>query len=216
MLKIQTFVFNPLSVNCYVVYASTGDAAIIDPSFYFEEEQKHFVSFIESNNLHVKHIIITHFHFDHLMGADFAVNKFKVPLTIHKDYIYVSGNFDIALQSKYFGFDVKSPPKPKIVVSDGDEIMLDGQPLKIIHVPGHSPCGIALYAKESKFVVSGDTLFDGGIGRTDLIGGNMEQLLSSIKSKIFILPDDTVVYPGHGNSTTIEQEKKYNAFLSEK
>ncbi len=213
MLTLKTFLFNPLSVNCYVVHAENGETAIIDPACYNENEQQQLIDYVQTNRLKVKHLILTHFHFDHLMGAAFAVNHFGIPLSAHKDFIFLYGNFDVTFQSTFFGFTVKQPPKPKVLLDEDDEIALNGYSLKVLHVPGHSPCGIALYSKESKFVISGDSLFEGVIGRTDLLGGNTEQLLHSIQTKMFVLPDYTIVYPGHGNSTTIEQEKKYNVFF---
>ncbi len=213
MFKLKTFVFNPLMVNCYVVWSENGDAAIIDPSCYSEDEQNKLVQFIESNHLQVKHIIITHYHFDHVMGAHFVTNKFSVPLSIHKDYVYLAGNFDIPVQIQFFGFDMKNPPKPKILLEEGDEIQIGRDVLKVIHVPGHSPCCISLYADESLFVITGDILFEGGIGRTDLALGDMDKLLSGIKEKLFTLPENTIVYPGHGGKTSIGEEKKYNTFL---
>ncbi len=212
MLQIKTFAFNPLFVNCYVIHDSK-EALIVDPSCYFENEQKQLEQFIEENNLDVKHLVVTHFHFDHLMGAAFVSSRWQVPLSAHKDYVYLAGNFDISTQSLYFGFQVKNPPKPKILLEDGDIITIGKNELKVIHVPGHSLCGICLYNEQSKLLITGDTLFEGGIGRTDLTGGDLQQLLENIRRKLLILPDDTVVFPGHGSSTTIQQEKLYNTFI---
>jgi len=213
MLQIKSFAFNPLMVNCYVVWNNDGSAAIVDPSCYSENEQTTLTAFIKEQHLSVKHIIITHFHFDHVMGAHFTSSFFNVPLSIHKDYIFLAGNFDIPIQTQYFGFNMHNPPKPKILLNDNDQIQIGDDFLKVIHVPGHSPCGIALYSPTSNFLISGDILFEGGIGRTDLALGNMEQLLNGIKQKLLTLPDNTLVYPGHGGETTIANEKLYNTFI---
>lgn len=213
MLQLKTFVFNPLMVNCYVIWSDNGDCAIIDPSCYYEDEQNNLVHFIESNRLQVKHIIITHYHFDHMMGAHFVTNKFSVPLSIHKDYVYLAGNFDISSQMQFFGFDIKKPPKPKVLLEEGDEVHIGKEVLKVIHIPGHSPCCISLYAEKSFFIITGDILFKGGVGRTDLPLSDINKLLNGIKHKLFTLPDNTIVYPGHGEETSIGEEKKYNTFV---
>jgi len=213
MLKIHSFAFNPLLVNCYILHNST-EAIIVDPSCYTELEQNQLKSYIESNNLTITHIIVTHFHFDHLMGAAFACSTWNVPLSAHKDHVYMIGNFDISSQSKYFGFEIKNPPRPKNLLNDGDTIPLGSYKIKVIHVPGHSPCGIALYEPQSKILITGDTLFEGGVGRTDLPGGDWQTLQNNIKQKLLTLPDDTIIYPGHGGISTIGQEKLYNVFLT--
>ncbi len=125
----------------------------------------------------------------------------------------MAGNFDISTQSLFFGFKVKNPPTPKILLNDEDSIFLDNHEIKVIHVPGHSLCSIALYNKESKMLITGDTLFESGVGRTDLSGGDWQQLLESIRKKILTLPEDTVIYPGHGGTSTIKNEKLYNTFF---
>lgn len=213
MLYLKKFTFNPLMVNCYVVWNDEKQAMVVDPSCYSEIEQQQLLFFIKENNLSVNHIIITHYHFDHLMGAAFLSNELDVCLSIHKDYVHLAGNFDINIQTQYFGFQMKNPPKPKNLLQDNDEIELGCEKLKIIHVPGHSPCSIALYSEKYSFLISGDILFEGGIGRTDLACGDMELLLKGIKEKLFSLPETIKVYPGHGGETTIGEEKKYNTFI---
>ncbi len=212
MLTIKTFAFNPLLVNCYVVHTAE-EAMIVDPSCYTENEQKQLKQYIEERNLQVKHIVITHYHFDHLMGAAFVCNTWDVPLSAHKDYIILAGNFDISNQSLYFGFQIKNPPKPKILLEDKHFIQLGQYEFKVLHVPGHSPCSIALYEKTHGILITGDTLFEGGVGRTDLAGGDWQQLLSHIRGKLLVLPEETQIFPGHGGTSTIRQEKLYNTFL---
>lgn len=213
MLQVKIFTFNPLLVNCIVLYNAEKDALIVDPSCYTEIEQKQLSQYIRENNLNVKYVVITHYHFDHVMGAAYISTELGVPISIHKDYIHLAGNFDIQIQAQYFGFQLKNPPKPKFLLEDEDELMLGNDRINIIHVPGHSPCGIALYSKGDGFLITGDILFEGGIGRTDLACGDMELLLKGIKEKLFLLPDETKVYPGHGGFTTIGAEKNYNPFI---
>ncbi|MCX7862949.1 MAG: MBL fold metallo-hydrolase [Bacteroidales bacterium] len=212
MLTIKTFVFNPLLVNCYVIH-NHKEAIIVDPSCYDENEQLQLKQYIEQQQLEVKHIICTHFHFDHLMGAAFTCSTWNLPLSAHKDYVFLAGNFDISTQSMYFGFSVKNPPKPKVLLQDNDTIQLHHYTFNILHTPGHSLCSISIYEKETGIVITGDTLFEGGVGRTDLAGGDWQQLLHSIRTKLLTLPEETIVYPGHGGQTTIKQEKLYNTFL---
>lgn len=213
MLQVKSFAFNPLMVNCYIVWNDKNDALVVDPSCFNDLEQNQLLQFIKDNNLIIRYIVITHYHFDHVMGAAFLSNKLGVPLSIHKDYIQLAGNFDINIQSQYFGFQIKNPPKPKNLLEDGDELILGDEKIKVIHVPGHSPCSIALYSEKNAFLISGDILFEGGIGRTDLACGDMELLLYGIKNKLFVLPENTIVYPGHGGFTTIGNEKKFNTFI---
>lgn len=213
MLHVKSFAFNPLMVNCYIVWNDKNDALVVDPSCFNDLEQNQLMQFIDDNNMIIRYIVITHYHFDHVMGSAFLSNKLGIPLSIHKDYIQLAGNFDINIQSQYFGFQIKNPPKPKNLLEHGDELILGDEKIKVIHVPGHSPCSIALYSQENAFLISGDILFEGGIGRTDLACGDMELLLYGIKNKLFVLPENTIVYPGHGGFTTIGNEKKFNTFI---
>lgn len=212
MLTIKTFPFNPLMVNCYVIH-DNKDAIIVDPSCYFESEQEQLKKYIDEQKLEIKHLIVTHFHFDHLMGASYVSSTWNIPLSAHKEYIHLAGNFDISTQSYFFGFSVKNPPNPKILLNDGDAITLGNYEFKVLHVPGHSPCCLALYQEQCKILITGDTLFESGVGRTDLTGGDWQLLLESIRTKLLTLPEDTIIYPGHGGTSTIKNEKLYNTFL---
>lgn len=211
MLKLKRFIFNPLFVNCYVLHTEkTG--IIIDPAFYNEDEKKELCNYIETQKIQIIHIIVTHLHFDHLLGAYDAVGIFKVPLSAHNDYTYIQGNFSLKEQAAFFGFNIKAPPIPKILLKDNDIIKIENEDIRVIHTPGHSPCSICLYYEKGNILISGDTLFAEGVGRTDLPGGNPELLKNSIKNKLYTLPPTTIVYPGHGDPTTIENEIKYGFF----
>ena len=211
MTKIKIFVFNPFQENTFLLYDDTNDCVIIDAGCNNEQEFGQIDSFLKKNNLNLKAIINTHCHIDHIMGNAYLVKKYNVPSIAHqKDMPLLERSNDMALA---FGFNVQEPPVPDRFVEEGDEIKFGETTLIVKHVPGHSPGSIALYNKVDQFVIVGDVLFAGGIGRTDLPGGNYDTLISSIKEKLFTLNPDVVVYPGHGESTTIAQEIESNPFF---
>lgn len=217
-MKIKTFEFNPLGVNTYVLYDDSdnergGDCIVIDASSIFPEENEELINFIESNNLTVTRLINTHLHFDHIFGVNILADKYNLKLEAHKDDMFLLDSLE--QQMKMFGFDLNRNYKPEIgsFLTEQDTIKLGNQEMSIIHVPGHSPGSIVFYNKEENFVISGDVLFNGSIGRTDLVGGNFDVLIDGIKNKLFLLPDDTVVYPGHGPATSIGKEKRSNPFV---
>jgi glyoxylase-like metal-dependent hydrolase (beta-lactamase superfamily II) len=213
MIQVKSFVFNPIQVNTYVLYADNKDCYIIDPGCYFKSEYEKLYEFIESNELNPIGVIITHFHFDHLMGCADVVKRYNITVSGHVDYKLLFEQLDLKKQAKYFDFDFDMPPLPAIELHDGDLIKLGDHELQIFHIPGHSPCGIALYSKEGKFVIVGDILFDGSIGRTDLFMGNLDLLLNGIKTKLFVLDDEVRVLSGHGYETSIGKEKLTNPFM---
>jgi glyoxylase-like metal-dependent hydrolase (beta-lactamase superfamily II) len=211
MINIKIFVFNPFQENTFLLYDDTKECVIIDAGCNEEKEFNQVDEFIKENDLVVISIINTHCHIDHIMGNAYLVNKYKVPSIAHKeDMPLMERSKDMAAA---FGFDVDEPPIPNHFVNEGDEIKFGNAVLNVKHVPGHSPGSIALYNEAEKFVIVGDVLFAGGIGRTDLPGADYDTLISSIKEKLFTLNGDIVVYPGHGESTTIGQEKESNPFF---
>ncbi len=211
MTKIKIFVFNPFQENTILLYDETKECVIIDAGCNEEHEFEKIDAFIEENKLILKSIINTHCHIDHIMGNSYLVNKYKIPSIAHKDDMpLLERSNDMALA---FGFDVQEPPVPNKFVEEGDEIKFGNTILQILHVPGHSPGSIILYNDQEKFMIVGDVLFAGSIGRTDLPGGDHETLISGIKEKIFSLNEDVVVYPGHGESTTIGHEKSTNPYF---
>lgn len=212
-MKVIQFAFSLFGINSYIVVdPSTRECAIIDPGMINDEERDAMTGYIDRNHLTVTHIINTHLHVDHAIGNDFLVGKYHAPVAANSDDAFLGE--DLAGQARLFGipFNVKST-KIDRPLKDGDIIKIGDGELKVIHTPGHSPGGISLYDKADGFLISGDTLFRDSIGRTDLQGGDTTTLLNSIKEKLSPLPDETVVYPGHGPSTTIGREKKYNLFL---
>lgn len=213
MLKLAKFGFSLFGINTYVVYdEQAGKAAVIDPGMIEEREEQALTGFIEKHNLTVTHIINTHLHVDHAIGISFAKEKFKAPLFAHKDDEFLGAQLPEQLQM--FGISREAEEVSiDSYLEDGEEIKIGEGTLKVILVPGHSPGSIALYCAESKFVITGDALFAGSIGRADLPGGNGPQLINSIKEKLLALPDDTMVFPGHGPATTIGAERRANPFL---
>lgn len=212
-MKIKTFEFNPLGVNTYVLYDKTGECVIIDASCFFPDERELLINFILDNNLVVKHLINTHLHFDHIFGVNFIASQFSLKLQAHKDDEFLLGNLSEQLQM--FGFNSNTDYKPEIgsYLTENDIISFGEQQLKILHVPGHSPGSIVFYNEKEKCAVVGDVLFNGSIGRTDLPGGSFDQLIDGIRTKLFVLPDETDIYSGHGPKTTVGQEKRYNPFV---
>lgn len=212
-MNIQTFEFNPVSENTYVLYDETKECVIVDAGCFFPEEKAELAHFIESNDLQVKHIINTHLHFDHVLGLNFVLDKYNLPLEAHKGDEPLLQQLKSQLQM--FGFSDTGEPIPQIskFLTEEDTIEFGNQRFQIFHVPGHSLGSIVFYNEKEKCAFVGDVLFQGSIGRTDLVGGNYDQLITGIKSKLLPLPEDTIVYPGHGPSTTIGFEKQNNPFL---
>lgn len=211
MLKIRTFTFNAYQENTYLLYNEQGNALIIDPGMYLENEQAEFSRFIDHHNLSPRLLLNTHCHIDHVLGNYFIHEKFGLLPQFHEGELSTL----VAVQNyaPQMGFRYEISPIGEVFLNDGDIIQLDHDELKVILAPGHSPAHICFYSTSQKFLIGGDVLFRNSIGRTDLPGGNHQQLLDSIKQKIYSLPDDTVVYPGHGPSTTIGFEKNSNPFI---
>ena len=211
MLHVKVFAFNPVQENTYILYNDKGNAILIDPGCYFSAEQETLKKFIDENNLKVLQLINTHCHLDHVFGNKWVHKTFGVELHLHP-------NEEVVLQHApnsgiKFGLPFDNYTGPLHFLQDGDIVKLDTDEIEILLTPGHSPGSICLYCKAQNFVIGGDVLFYESIGRTDLPGGSHETLLQSIKEKLFVLPDETIVYNGHGQSTTIGHEKKHNPFL---
>ncbi len=211
MTTIHTFIFNPFQENTYLIADETGECIIIDPGCYFDEEKSALIDFLKKNEYKLTKIINTHCHVDHILGNAFLVKNYNIPVEASKGDEFLIDN--AVEHGKLFGFEVEQPPCITHYLEEPGEIIFGNTLLKVINVPGHSPGHIALFCEKEKFVITGDTLFSGSIGRTDLPGGNYDILMDSITSKILPLGDDVIVYPGHGPSTSIEKEKKTNPFL---
>lgn len=211
MISVKTLVFNPFQVNTYLLHDETNECIIIDAGCINPEEEKILTDFISSSKLVPVRLISTHPHIDHVVGNKFVCEHYKIPLTIHKDSLKILRG--IKGYAAAFGFDEVDYVEPADYISDGEDLRFGKSELEILYTPGHSNGSICLYSEKDKFVVVGDVLFLEGIGRTDFPTGNYELLLSSIKNNLFTLSDDTVVYPGHGPTTTIGWEKENNPFI---
>jgi glyoxylase-like metal-dependent hydrolase (beta-lactamase superfamily II) len=212
MLSIQTFTFNAFSENTYVVFDETHEAVIIDPGCYSREEQKELSLFIEENNLKVKLILNTHCHIDHVLGNNFVKEKYKAPLLLHK--IEEAQLRAVKNYASVYGFDGYREAEADQFIDEKDVIAFGNTKWKILFLPGHSPGHVGFYDEKEKVIFSGDVLFEHSIGRTDLPGGNFDTLIKSIHQNLFTLPDEVVVYCGHGPSTTIGEEKISNPFCA--
>lgn len=211
-MKLKRFEFNMFPVNCYVLADETNEAVVIDAGCYYKEEEQQLKNFIIEHRLTVKHLLNTHLHADHQFGNAFVAREFGTrPEASQRDEFLLAG---IAAFCKSFGFPLNEEPAPLgHYIADGDAICFGNTELKAISVPGHSPGSMVYYCQKENCLFSGDTLFKGSIGRADLEGGDFDALRESIVSKLFVLPDDTVVFPGHGSETSIGYEKMNNPFF---
>ena len=212
MLNVKKFTFNPFSENTYVVTDELKNAVIIDPGCYYKAEQNELDNYVLKNNLKLKSILHTHSHLDHMFGTAYLADKYNLDLWICKEDLVTYQSYEKVCE--VYGVPITFSPNPTPKFFDLKQlIQIDGIKFEILFVPGHSPGHVAFYNKENNFLINGDCLFENSIGRTDLPGGNHQQLIDSIKNEIFILPDETLVYCGHGNETTIKAEKSSNPFL---
>ena len=212
MLQIQRFTFNPFQENSFVLFdVLSKECIIVDPGCSNSQEEEQLLSFIAENNLKPTRLINTHCHIDHVLGNQLIADKFNLVLEGHKLEIPVLAS--CTQVSKMYGIPFKGSPEIKLFLEEGENIEFAGTTIEILLTPGHSPGSICLHLKEQNDVIGGDVLFQGSIGRTDLPGGDHQTLIGSIMTKLLPLPDQTVVHPGHGPSTTIGQEKRMNPFL---
>lgn len=214
-MKIARFEFSLFGINTYVVWDPvTKDCAVIDPGMISGEEQEVLTHFIEREGLRVTHLINTHLHVDHAIGNRFVERTYGVGAEAHP------GDEELGrmLKAQATSFHLRIPVEDVEIshrLKEGEKIKIGEGELEVIHVPGHSPGGISLYDRKDGFLVSGDSLFEGSVGRTDLHGGSMSQLISNIQEKLMTLPAETDVFPGHGDATSIGAEKRHNPYLNE-
>jgi hydroxyacylglutathione hydrolase len=212
MIQIEKITFNPFQENTYLLYDETGECLIIDPGCLDVNEQQQLAATIMAKQLKPVKLIHTHLHLDHVFGSKFVATHWKLPVLAHADdAFFLPITKDYALK---FGVKLNdNPPSLTGFLNDGDDVTFGNSSVKVIHVPGHSPGGVCFYASNEKILVAGDALFAGSVGRTDLAMGDYDTLIDNIKAKLLTLPDDTMVYPGHGPSTTIGHERQSNGFL---
>lgn len=212
MITVKKFVVNPLGENSLLLYDETGQAIFVDPGFYYGEEEDEVRHFVKKNNLQPVSIVNTHCHFDHILGVEFVRNEYKIPFEAHSNESFWIEK--VVEKGMLYGFKL-NPVKPADNFLDKKQkIEFGNSVLEVIHIPGHSAGHVVFYSRSDGFLVAGDVLFYGSIGRTDLEGGNFNSLITGIKEKLLVLPGETKVYCGHGPETTIAFEKKSNPFLS--
>ncbi len=211
MLQIKSFEFSPIQENTYILYNEFNDCIIIDPGCYFDAEKEELAGYIYDNKLKPVMLLNTHCHLDHVFGNKMVAEKYNLTLQIHENekavlaFAPTSGLMYNMPFDNYTG-DV-------VLLNEGDKLKLGNDELNILLTPGHSPGSLSFYCQENKFVISGDALFKNSVGRSDLPGGKHEQLIKSIKENLLTLPDDTIVYSGHGPTTTIGEERSGNPYL---
>lgn len=212
MLTVKRFTFNPVQENTYIVFNDERHCCIIDPGCYFGNERRELSEFITEYKLTSKYLLNTHCHLDHVFGNKFVFDTYKTVLHIHEIEKQVLEYAPLSASQWNLPFDNYS--NELIFLKESDTIRLGNDLLKVLFTPGHSPGHICFYCEDQHFVIGGDVLFRLSIGRTDLPGGDYNTLINSINRKLFVMPDDVVVHPGHGEATTIGFEKKHNPFLN--
>ena len=211
MIQVKSFTCNPYQENTYLLFDETHACVIIDPGMYTGDEQNEVLKFIAENKLKPVLLLNTHCHIDHVLGNKFIYDTYGLLPQFHKgEEILLTSVVSYAPQ---MGIRYEVSPLPETYLSESGKVDFGSSSLEIIFAPGHSPAHLCFYSTADNFFIGGDVLFFQSIGRTDLPGGNHSQLIKNIKEKLFILPDDCKVYPGHGPATTIGFEKKHNPFL---
>jgi glyoxylase-like metal-dependent hydrolase (beta-lactamase superfamily II) len=212
MLLITSFTFNAFQENTYIIQNDDKKCWIIDPGMYEPSEINTLTAFISKNNLLPQAIINTHAHLDHIFGVQALIDAYNIPFGIHEKELPVLKAATTA--GMLWGFPMDIIPQPTLFIKEGNPITMGEDQVEVRFVPGHSPGSILFYHAKGNWVIGGDVLFAGGIGRTDLPGGSYETLFNSIRTQVFTLPDKTTVHAGHGASTTVGYEKQYNPFLN--
>ena len=204
---------NPFGENLYILWdETTHDAVVVDPGMMRDSEREMVTKFIAENKLNVKHVLLTHLHIDHITSARWLADQ--TGADVCGSALDAQLGLELPDQVAHFHLKIEVEPlKLNRELVDGDTIPLGDEVIQVLHVPDHSPGGLAFYLAESGLLIAGDTIFNGSVGRTDLMGGDMAQLLNSIREKIFTLPDETVIASGHGPTTTVADEKRFNPFL---
>ncbi len=211
MLQVAGFTFNPFQENTYVLFNEQGDCWITDPGMYGADEAKILLDFLVQRQLTPRQIINTHTHIDHIMGIDVLKSKYHIPFGMHRDDLPILQN--AAGSAMLFGIQLGATPQPDFFIEAGSKLELGQNEVEVRLAPGHSPGSIVFYYPKGGFVLAGDVLFQGSVGRSDLPGGDFEVLAKSIQEQLYTLPDDTIVYAGHGQKTTIGEEKRSNPFV---
>ena len=211
MIQIKVFYFNELRVCCYVLWDETQEAILVDPACFSHSEQERLKKFVDGEALKPRYLVNTHAHFDHVLGNAFVCREWGIKTCIHS-----AERNTLEYADKYcrvFGLEIEKPPVDTLPLSEAEPLYFGNSQLHILETPGHSPGGVCLYAPDDGFLITGDTLFAGSIGRTDLPGGDYDRLIGSIQTKLFLLDASLRVLPGHGPETTLGYERQHNPFL---
>lgn len=211
MLHIERFTFNPFQENTYLIINEKKDCWIVDPGMYDDAEYQQLTHYISQHQLKPQAIINTHAHIDHIFGVQRLKKDYQLSFSIHdKDLPVLQNAVGSAMM---FGLDFNQTPSVESYLKETTSYSLGDDEVEIRFTPGHSPGSVVFFYAPGNWVIAGDVLFQGSIGRTDLPGGNFDTLIQSIRQQLFTLPENTTVYPGHGPATSIAQEKEYNPFL---
>ena len=207
LVRIETLVVGDLGANCYLAYDPTSSqGVVIDPG----DEGERILQRVGELGIQVATVVLTHFHFDHVLAAEEVARSAEAPIAIHRDDARW-----LEESPPLFRQFILQPPslRASLLLAEGDELAFGGARLKVLHTPGHSPGGISLWSEAAGLVFTGDALFAGSVGRTDLPGGDHAELIDGIRTRLLILPDETIVYPGHGPSTTVGAERGGNPWV---
>ena len=215
-MTVQSFTVSPFAENCYVVH-DAGEAAIIDPGTATDAERRLVLDALDAHGFRVRHLLLTHAHLDHVLGCAFFADRFGAGADRGGWQLHPADQpllKNTRVQAELFGVRVTEPPPPAHLLAPGETIPLGSGAFTVRHAPGHSPGSVLFVNEADGFVIGGDVLFAGSIGRTDLWEGSYPLLLQSIREQVLTLPDETVVYPGHGPATTVGEERRTNPFLT--
>jgi len=212
MIKIHSFIFNQIEVNTYILFDETKQALVIDPAFYYQDEVEEFDEFISNNDLQLVDAVFTHPHSDHLAGGAYIEEKYKIIPRINSNSAMLINM--VAHQADLIGFTNFKMPNLRYDLEEGAKIKFGNSFLNVMYMPGHADGSVCLYNLDEKILFTGDVLFRSSIGRTDFPTGDYNLLISNIKSRIFSMPDDVTVYPGHNAPTSVKFEKRFNPFFN--
>ena len=210
-MTIHSFTFNPFQENTYVLSDESKQCIIVDPGCYDAREKAALAEYVESQGLVPVRLVNTHAHIDHILGNNFVAGRYHLGLEMHEADVDILRAAPV--YGQMWGVNCEPSPEPSLLLKEGDIVAFGHTKLKVFYTPGHSPGSVCLYAEEEGILVAGDVLFYESIGRTDLPGGDYEELIQSIREKLFVLPDNVQVWPGHGPSTTIGHERQHNPFV---
>jgi glyoxylase-like metal-dependent hydrolase (beta-lactamase superfamily II) len=210
MVQIRQLTLGPIQTNCYLVGCEeTFEAAVIDPAW----DGRSITAMADNDGWMISHILLTHTHFDHIGGLSDVKEATGAPIFVHPDAVPMMKN--TTMSAAFFGLKVPAPPAPDEMLQHGQVLKVGKLEIHALYTPGHAPGHICFHLPAYQVVFAGDLLFQEGVGRTDLPGGNYQEMMDSIKNQLLSMPDETQVFPGHGLSTTIMHEKQHNPFISE-